>query len=66
MTYQRPGARLVANGATTVFTQPSREEVAIVRLPLEPCHRANREMLSAAARHRESTRQRRPHRRRLA
>jgi hypothetical protein len=30
MTYQGPGARLVANGATTVFTQPSREEVAIV------------------------------------
>jgi hypothetical protein len=43
MTYQRPGARLVANGATTVFTQPSREEVAIVSLPLDSYRLAIRE-----------------------
>jgi hypothetical protein len=66
MTYQRPGARLVANGATTVFTQPSREEVAIVRLPLEPCHRANRETSSAAAPHLRSIRRTPPHRQALA
>jgi hypothetical protein len=58
MTYQRPGARLVANGATTVFTQPSREEVAIVRLPLEPCHPASPKTLFAAIAHLPST----PHR----